>query len=302
MVVSPRQKVLAYAAAAWVAQACPAPLARSLGAHTGVSASRHVSSMVSRRAMVARHLRRVYGDDLDAAGLEDKVDETFASYGRYWVESLRLPGTPFPKVDAGMSWQGIGHIVEATEAGRGCILALPHLGGWEWAGMWLIQQGFPMTVVVEALDPPELFEWFVSFRRSLGMEIVPVGRQAGSAVLRALKANQVVSLLCDRNIGDSSGVDVEFFGERTELPGGPATLALRTGAALLPTAVYFDDELGGHFGLVRPPLDTTRQATLRRDVQRLTQELAFALEDLIRRAPSQWHLLQPNWPSDSVPT
>ena len=44
------------------------------------------------------------------------------------------------------------------------ILALPHLGGWEWAGRWMTDQGYKMTVVVEALDPPELFEWFADLR------------------------------------------------------------------------------------------------------------------------------------------
>jgi KDO2-lipid IV(A) lauroyltransferase len=89
---------------------------------------------------------------------------------------------------------------------------------------------------------------------------------------------------------------VEFFGERTTLPGGPATLALRSGAPILPIAVYFE---GDHrHAVVKPPLDTTRQGSLRDDVQRLTQDVARALEELIRVAPEQWHLLQPNWPSD----
>jgi KDO2-lipid IV(A) lauroyltransferase len=50
--------------------------------------------------------------------------------------------------------------------------------------------------------------------------------------------------------------------------------------------------------LVRPPIDTSRHGTLRQDVQRVTQDLARDLEELIRREPTQWHLLQPNWPSD----
>ena len=55
-------------------------------------------------------------------------------------------------------------------------MALPHLGGWEWAGFWLAQvQDIPVTAVVEQLEPPELFEWFVGLRRSFGMEVVPLG-------------------------------------------------------------------------------------------------------------------------------
>ncbi len=102
-------------------------------------------------------------------------------------------------------------------------------------------------------------------------------------------------LLSDRDIG-GGGVEVEFFGERTTLPGGPATLALRTGAPVLPTAVFFDGDR--HRGIVRPALDIRRTGRLRDDVQRITQLLALELESLIRRAPEQWHVMQPNWPSD----
>ena len=89
-------------------------------------------------------------------------------------------------------------------------------------------------MVVEALEPPELFEWFADLRRAFGMNIIPLDADAGTAVVRALRDNHVVCLLCDRDIG-GGGVEVEFFGERTLLPGGPATLALRTGAPVLPS-------------------------------------------------------------------
>jgi KDO2-lipid IV(A) lauroyltransferase len=104
-----------------------------------------------------------------------------------------------------------------------------------------------------------------------------------------------VCLLCDRFL-EGSSVEVDFFGERTLLPAGPATLALRTGAPLLPTAVYFRG--ASHHGQVQPPIPATRTGSLRDDVQRVTQLLAIELERLIRLAPEQWHLLQPNWPSD----
>jgi phosphatidylinositol dimannoside acyltransferase len=115
-------------------------------------------------------------------------------------------------------------------------------------------------------------------------------------VLRALRANRVVCLLCDRDIA-GDGVEVEFFGERTTLPAGPATLALRTGAPLLPVAVYFRPH-GGQRGWVQAPVPAERQGRLRDDVVRVTQALAGRFEQLIRKAPEQWHLLQPNWPSD----
>ena len=154
----------------------------------------------------------------------------------------------------------------------------------------------PVTVVVEPLEPPALFEFFVEFRRELGMNIVPLGPDAGREILGALKANHIVCLLADRDIvGD--GIELEFFGEITTIPAGPATLALRTGASLITCAVYFEGR-SGHRAVVDPPLDVTRQGRLRDDVRRITIEVGRRLERLIRRAPQQWHLQQPNWPSD----
>jgi KDO2-lipid IV(A) lauroyltransferase len=116
-------------------------------------------------------------------------------------------------------------------------------------------------------------------------------------VLKALRENEIVCLLCDRDL-DRKGVEVEFFGERTTLPAGPATLGIRVGTPVLPVGVYFTSAYNGHHAIVRPPLKTDRRGGLRDDVARVTQELARELEFLIRRAPEQWHLFQPNWPSD----
>ena len=88
------------------------------------------------------------------------------------------------------------------------------------------------------------------------MRIVSLGPSAGREVMAALKRNDVVCLLCDRDI-QRTGVEVEFFGETTTMPAGPATLALRTGAPILPTAVYFTDRIDGHLG-VRSSADRRR--------------------------------------------
>jgi len=276
-----------------LARVLPPIVVDGLARAAGVGAAR-VSP--ERRAQVERNLRRVYGPDFGGAALRRAVNDTFESYARYWAESFRLPGTSAAVLDAGMEQEGLEHLDEAIERGRGAVLAIPHLGGWEWAGFWYAEvRKQPITVVVEMLEPREVFDWFVGLRRSFGMNVVPLGPQAGGEVIRALKANHIVCLLCDRDIG-GGGVEVEFFGERTRLPGGPATLALRTGATLLPTAAYFKGR--GHLGVCRPPIPVEREGKLRDDVTRITQVVANELEALIRAAPEQWHLMQPNWPSD----
>lgn len=255
-----------------------------------------VAGMADKRAIVERNLLRVQ-PHLRGPALSRAVYAAFDSYARYWVETFRLPSLSAREIRAGIEVSGIEHFDAALERGKGLILALPHLGGWEWAGRWVADRGHPITVVVETLEPPELFEWFVSLRESLGMHVVALGDGAGTAVIKALKANTVVCLLSDRDIG-GGGVSVEFFGERTRLPGGPAALSLRTGAPILPAAAYFTTRRDGHRGLVRPPIPAVREGTMREDVARVTQAMAHELEDLIRRSPTQWHLFQPNWPSD----
>ncbi|HKY17098.1 MAG TPA: phosphatidylinositol mannoside acyltransferase [Microthrixaceae bacterium] len=251
-----------------------------------------------RRLIVERNLNRIYGPDLRGSRRATKVAQTFDSYARYYFDSFRLPRMSAEQVARGIVVEGIEHLeVAMAEDPVGPVLALPHLGGWEWAAAWITRvRGWGLAAVVEELHPPELFEWFLEFRRSLGMNIIPLGPDAAARVAAAALDKEIVCLLCDRDIG-GSGVEVDFLGERTKLPAGPAVMALRTGCRLLPTAVYFERGDGVR-GLVRPPIDTTRQGSLREDVTRVSQALADELEVLIRRAPEQWHLMQPNWPSD----
>ncbi len=247
--------------------------------------------------LYVRHLRRVLGRDLSAAEARAWTRRAYQAYARYWLEGARLPTLDRGVVERRMTVeQGWEEFVEAMDAGKGVILALPHVGSWEWGGTWLALEGFPMTAVAEPLDPPELYDWFVGQRKLMGLTIVQMGPGAGSELLRTLRGGGLVGLLCDRDIG-GNGVEVEFFGERTTLPDGPATLALRTGAAIMPSAVYSGPG-AMHTGVLLPPVSLERTASLRADVARVTQDVAHGLETLIRRAPEQWHLFQPNWPSD----
>lgn len=290
--MAPHPAVVAYRGGSAVARALPRPVAQRAADMAGRVAAR---VLTARREQMARHLRRVR-PDLQGAALDRATRDAFRSYARYWVESFRLPGADPAELDGRFAYRGYEHIIAAREAGHGAIIALPHLGGWEWSAFWLaVIEQVPVTAVVEPLEPPELFEWFVDYRRSLGMRVVPLGPQAGAEAMRALRERDVLCLVCDRDLA-GGGVEVEFFGERTTLPAGPATLALRSGSPLLPTAVYFQGPV--HLTDVRPPIPTERRGSLRDDVARITQDLAHALEELISVAPEQWHLMQPNWPSD----
>lgn len=284
-----------YKFVAALARVVPEPVSLALATVAGQAVASRPSE---RRRMLRRHLRRVLGPAASEAEVDRMAGRAMASYARYWVDTFRVPSLSLEQLERGLAISGREHLEAGLAAGRGVVLALPHLGSWELAGAYVARMGDPITVVVEQLEPPEAFRWFTELRQAMGMTVVAAGPSAGAAVARALSANHVVCLLCDRDLA-GTGVAVEFFGEPTTLPGGPATLALRTGAPLIPMAVYASWR--GHEAVFHPPLDATRRAGLRADVARLTQDLAGELEVLIRRAPDQWHLLQPNWPSDLEP-
>lgn len=285
---------VAYRLASLIANTTPGPL---LDAATPSLAFMFSQAMRQQRSIVSRHQQRVLGAAATNRSVRNATSAAFESYARYWLESFRLPSLSNAEVASAFTVDGWEHLTTALEGGNGALLSLPHLGNWEWAGRWLADQGIKLTVVVEPIEPPELFEWFRDLRTKFGMTVVPLGDEVAGAVLAALRSNEVVCLMSDRDIvGD--GQSVTFFGEQTTMPRGPAVLALRTKAPLIPAAVYMGPH-GSHHAIVRPPIVVERGGGgFRADVARVTQTLATELESLIRHAPSQWHLFQPNWPSD----
>jgi KDO2-lipid IV(A) lauroyltransferase len=285
-----------YTTLARVLAALPEPVAMGVGGAVG-----DVLFTVrgEQRRMVSDNLRRV----LDAAVTDqDIIDQwarrSFRAYARYWVEGARLGRTSATEVEQRTFVDGLGYLAEGLAAGNGVIMALPHVGSWEYGGAFLATQGMPMTSVAERIEPPELFEFFVKQRAAMGLTIVPLDEFSGRSVIATLRRGGLVGLLSDRDVA-GNGIEVEFFGEATTMPAGPATLALRTGARLVTGAVYSGPG-PDHRAIVEPPLDTTRRGPLRQDVARLTQEIATRFEGLIRRAPEQWHVFQPLWLSDRL--
>lgn len=248
-----------------------------------------------RRKMAERHMSRVLGGGHDARAA---AREVFASYGRYWAELFWLRPDRLQAVGRHISVEGAEHLAAAMAGGRGMILAVPHVGNWEIGACVLIERGIPVTVVAEALADSGARRWLTATRRMLGMEVLLADGSANllPALARRLKAGRAVGLMSDRNVAGAA-IEVRFFGETTSLPAGAALLAELTGAPILPAAVYFCNRRG-HRVVIRHPLESASGASRRERRYLLTQRLAEAMEALVREAPTQWHLLQPNWPSD----
>lgn len=274
--------------------ALPGPVVRRFGRAFG-----RVWAAVDRdrRAMARRHADRVLGDgvDLDASSVEMMM-----SYGRYYAEALWLRARRVDGMLAETEVQGLERIIAARDAGTGMIYALPHMGNWEAAAPIAVSVGVPVVAVAEVLPNRRITDWFSEMRAEMGIEVVlATGRvEVMRRLEEAISANKAVALLSDRDLR-GKGVQVEFFGEKTTLPPGPATLALRTGAPLLPVGCYFKD--GGFRVVVHESLAVPNEGSRTEKVASITQALATRLEEIISEAPEQWHLVQPNWPSDREP-
>ncbi|MET0700812.1 MAG: phosphatidylinositol mannoside acyltransferase [Mycobacterium sp.] len=245
-------------------------------------------------AQLRKNLARVVG--VAPADVPDSlIRDSLASYARYWREAFRLPSMDMDKLAVRIEpcLLGSNHIDDALAAGRGVVLALPHSGNWDMAGVWVVQHYGTFTTVAERLKPESLYQRFIDYRETLGFEMLPLtggDRPAFSVLAERLRDNRIICLMAERDL-TRKGVEVDFFGELTRMPAGAAKLALETGAALLPVHCYntpdswvFD---------VSGPLDTSSG-----DVQAVTQAMADSFAAGIAAHPADWHMMQPQWVAD----
>ncbi|MGV2915369.1 phosphatidylinositol mannoside acyltransferase [Streptomyces alfalfae] len=223
------------------------------------------------------------------------------SYLRYWMESFRLPSWSEDRVRNGFEGTDLHHLTDGLAAGKGVVLALPHLANWDLAGAWVTTElKTPFTTVAERLKPETLYDRFVAYRESLGMEVLPhTGGSAFGALARRLRAGGLVCLVADRDLS-ASGVEVKFFGDTARMPAGPAMLAQQTGALLLPVTLWYDGTPVMK-GRVHPSVDVPETGTRAEKTSAMTQALADAFAIGIADHPEDWHMLQRLWLADLEP-
>ncbi len=280
----------------WLGMRLPRPVGLTLAAayHRVFFATAH-----GQRDIVASNLSRVLGHPPDSPIVQTATRECFALYARYWYETFAVRTMPWEEVDKRFSIDGLEHIDHATEAGRGIIIALPHMGNWDAGAHWLCMKGYRMAAVAEELKPPEVFDLFFRHRRALGMTIIPLseGKRVGERLVGLLADNYIITLVADRDL-TGRGVDVEMFGATRKLPAGPARLALGTGTPLSVAAVFTTRE-GWHCRIL-PPFEFEPTGQMRSDVTSLTRLIAAAFERFISEAPTDWHMFQPAWDEESA--
>jgi KDO2-lipid IV(A) lauroyltransferase len=223
------------------------------------------------------------------------------SYLRYWMESFRLPAWSAERVRGGFDPKDVHYLTDGIASDRGVVLALPHMGNWDLAGAWVTTKlETPFTTVAERLKPETLYDRFVAYREGLGMEVLPhTGGAAFGTLARRLRDGGLVCLVAERDLS-ASGVEVDFFGDRTRMPAGPALLAQQTGALLLPVTLWYDDSPVMQ-GRVHPPIEVPETGTRAEKTSVMTQALADAFATGIADHPEDWHMLQRLWLADLEP-
>ena len=248
------------------------------------------------------NLRRVIGAQASGSELRALSRQAMRSYARYWLEAFRLPVMPPGRLAAGM--RDTGHTETAfgyLAAGRGVVFALPHMGNYDLACAWIVAKGAgSVTAVIERVKPESVYDRFVAFREGFGMEVLPAsgGTQRFAILVQRLQAGKVVGLICDRDV-TGGGIEVEFFGEKARMMGGPAALAVQTGAALMPAILWFEgDGWGVH---VHEEIRVPAEGDTRQKAAAMTQEVARLFEAGIRAHPQDWHMLQKVFAADLDP-
>jgi KDO2-lipid IV(A) lauroyltransferase len=201
------------------------------------------------------------------------------------MEFLLIGSLSREELIARVTLEGREHLDAALARGRGAIMAVPHMGSWDIAGSYAGAIGYRVSAVAERF-PGSLNDAVVQTRQRFGLDVIMLGRAAVRRITDALRANHVVALLCDLEQGP--GVDVRFFGRRAIVPGGPAALALKTGAVLMP-ANQFLTSPGRHRIHLDPPLSIGEGDTK----ERLMQRVVDRFEDFIRERPDQWYAFRP---------
>ena len=282
---------LGYAAGWRLLRFAPEDLStRAFRAGADLAARRNGPGACQLRQNLARVL-----PDATATVLDALVRDGLRSYARYWQEAFMLPwadhATLVGRLDEAMD--GVEHLNDALARGRGVVVALPHSGNWDMAGLWLVEHHGAFSTVVERLEPEALYDRFVSYRASLGFDIVPLTGSGSPTprLVRRLHAGGVVCLLADRDL-TGAGMAVEFFGASARMPPGPARLAAATGATLLVVGCWFTADGWGI--RIHPPVPVPDRSA----VMQATQTVADRFATDIAAHPQDWHMLQPLWTDD----
>ena len=239
--------------------------------------------------------------ELSPTDLDDLVHAGMRSYMRYYCEAFRLPGLAQADIQRAVVAHGAQELQALAAQGKPVVVFVGHLGNFDLAAAWSARAIGPVTTVAERLKPEKVYQQFVAFRHSIGMDIIPLtgGEDPFGALVRVTRAGgRVVALASDRDL-THNGVEVDLLGHPARMAKGPAVLSLLTGAPLYAASIHYEaaprgEGLGGHRTIVQfsERLTPRVDGPTAEKAKDLIQQCADHLAPTIRAHTSSWHMLQ----------
>ncbi len=258
-----------------------------------------------KRLVTQRNMAQVSGLPVDHPRVRHLALTSWYNYGRYAADFLYFPHIDGAQLErealdltqGTSSW--LNYAGAAFKPGRGAILISGHFGNWDYAGA-ILTRHFPLSAVAETFSDERLNTLLQNQRIQKGVGILPM---EGSArrILRVLQQNQFVAIVADRPVSADEGVPITFFGRKTYVPAGPATLALKTGAAIMPGFAWYGSHNRFYLRGFPPIFPEEVKGKSKEDgVAFLTQRMYDAVEEMVREWPTQWYMFRPFWPEQAL--
>jgi lauroyl/myristoyl acyltransferase len=277
---------LGYAAAWKLVKRLPEPV-------TSAGFRQLASAMLRRDGIPVQQLRANLQQVRPADGAT-LVEAGVQSYLRYWHEAFRLPTWSAERIRDSFTLEGVEFLDAAVRDRTGAVMVPGHLANWDLGGAWAALRYGHAVSVAERLKPKALFDQFLTFRQSLGVEMYGLGDpDLVRTLVRRVQDGRILGLLGDRDIG-GTGVPVEFCGSETTLPGGPAMVSMLSGAPMYPVVIWYDGPMLRGQVLDRVPVPS--QGSRAEKMRVMTQQMADQLGAGIREHAQDWHMMQRVWP------
>ncbi len=251
-----------------------------------------------RRNIVGDNIKRVLGVELDKRRLRRKVCGIFKNTAKSYFDLINLSQLRFKNLERSVTIEGWHHLTKAVANAKGTIIATAHLGNIEFAAQVLAARGIEMTVFVEPFDSTPALRKIAELRRKNMCKLLPVSMGAMRDGLQILRRGGTLTIFCDRDV-QGNGLKVKFFGEETSLPVGAVSLALRTGATIVP--IFSVRKSSNRFAIyIEPPLRLVANGNRSQSVRANLERLVAIMERYIRQYPEQWMVLEPVWRNQVV--
>lgn len=251
--------------------------------------------LTSRRRIARENLKRAFGPEKSDGEIELIIKDVFLHTARTLVEFARQPRYTPEKILAMTQCEGKEHIDRVAHEGKGAMLITGHFGNWELTGGWIAALGYPLDFLVGQQHNQKVDELLISFRRALGVGIIPIG-MAARGVIKALKANRMVAVVSDQH-APLGGVTVQFFGRPAATPKGPAAFAVKVDCPIL-FGVYIRLGYNRYKALIFPPIYPPHSGDSEKDISIMTQAYTSYLEQAVRQYPEQWLWTHRRWKID----